>query len=98
MNIERENLVLNPRELNLVIEALNEYYLRAIARATKSKGVRPRKVTEGLGFIQETLQSMVTHRNIRTGKLRAESTPTEATNSTGDPELAGDKGTNTPGT
>jgi hypothetical protein len=79
--------------LNLVIEALNAYYLKAIARAAKSKAIRSRKLTENLGFIQETLQNVVVHRNLRTGKLHAEP---EVVDSSGDPELAGDEGTNTP--
>lgn len=100
MNIEEEKLVLTLRELDLIVEALNAYYLRAIARATRSRQVRSRKVTENLGFIQETLQNVVVHKNIRTGKLHAESTNTtsEVVDSTGDQELAGDKGEDTPGT
>ena len=94
---EEAKLEFTERELALIIEAMNEYYLRAITRAQRGNRIRPRKVNESLGFIQQTLQRITVYTNMRKGKLYAEPPP-EASDSTGNQELARDKGTNTPST
>lgn len=95
---EKETVPLTTKELELVVEALNEFYMRTLTRAERLSGhARPKKVSQHLAFIQETLQYVMLVRNIRTGKLNPDVAisggldvgSSETPDSSGTQELAG---------
>ena len=86
---EREALPVTLKELELIVEALNDYWQKATIKAERFEK-KPRKLREHLGFIQETLQFTTLVRNIRTGKLNE-----AVASSIGMPELPRDEGEET---